>query len=166
MRTFLGFIFTISSYLSVLFVRKTLALLRRIPFVSIILFGVSEVCLILFDFIFKLSGSIIATCKGELKSYIDEINLINDVKLNVSGKYILNALMTRKDTPKHLKFGNKFSTISDTMGRVPNIPPFGLWAKDVFLDTIEDEHCAKAVELNNKALLKRVNELNLIPKTT
>lgn len=162
MRYFLVFAFTISSYFLVLFVRKTVALLRRIPFVSIILFFVSELCLLIFDLIFKVSGAIVATCKRELKSYIDEINLINDVKLNVSGKYILNALMARKDTPSHLKFGNKFSTVSDTMGRVPNMPPFGLWSKDVFLDSIEDEHCAKAVELNNKALIKRVTELNLI----
>lgn len=161
MRTFLGFIFTIGSYFLVLFVRKVVALLRRIPFVSIGLFLVSEICLTLFDAIFKIIGSIIATCKGELDEYTHEIAIINDVKLNVSGKYILNALMTRKDTPSHLKFGNKFSTVSDTMGRVPNMPPFGLWCKDVFLDSIEDEHCAKAVELNNKALIKRVKELGL-----
>ena len=161
MRTFLGFIFTIGSYFVVLFVRKTLALLRRIPFVSIGLFLVSEICLTLFDAIFKISGFVIATCKGELKEYTHEIAIINDVKLNVSGKYILNALMTRKETASHLKFGNKFSTVSDTMGRVPNMPPFGLWSKDVFLDSIEDDHCAKAVELNNKALIKRVKELGL-----
>lgn len=161
MRNFLGFIFTLVSYFLVLFVRRTLALIRRIPFVSIGLFIVSEICLVLFDVIFKIAGTCVATYKGELKEYHKDLAIVNDVKLNVSGKYILNALMTRKDTPSHLKFGNKFSTVSDTMGRVPNMPPFGLWAKDVFLDTIEDEHCAKAVESNNKALIKRVKELGL-----
>mgnify|MGYP003435240263 CR=1 FL=1 len=161
MRTFLSFIFTIGSYFIVLFVRKTLALLRRIPLVPIALFLISEACLLIFDFVFKVSGFVIATYKKELKHYTHEIAIINDVKLNVSGKYILNALMTRKETASHLKFGNKFSTVSDTMGRVPNMPPFGLWSKDVFLDSIEDDHCAKAVELNNKALIKRVKELGL-----
>lgn len=162
MRTFLGFIFTISSYFIVLFVRRTLALIRRIPFVSIGLLIVSEICLVLFDVIFKIVGTCVATYKGELKEYHKDLAIINDVKLNVSGKYILNAAMSKVHNPKHLKFGNKFSTVSDTMGRLPYMTNFGLWAKDVFLDTIEDEHCAKAVELNNNALIKRVKELKLL----
>jgi hypothetical protein len=70
--------------------------------------------------------------------------------------------MTKGNVPDHLKYGNQFSTVSDQTGRLPVLTRFGYWIKDVFLDTIDKDHCAKAVQLNNKALLNRVKELELL----
>jgi hypothetical protein len=84
-----------------------------------------------------------------------------DKKLNVSGQHLLNATMIKGDAPDYLKFGNQFSTISDQTGRLHKLTGFGYFIKDVFLDTIDKDHCAKAVQLNNKALLTRITELKL-----
>ena len=87
-----------------------------------------------------------------------------DKKLNVSCQYVLNALLIKGEVDENLKYGNQFSTVSDQMGRIPkaNDTRFSIWCEDVLLDTIEKEHCAKAVQLNNNALIKRVTELQLI----
>lgn len=139
--------------------------LKRIPFGALILYIVSDLCVFIFDKIFITIGSFVAICKGkgELKRYWKRNAYINDVKLSVSGEYILNATLRHKNNPSHLKFGHPFHSISDIMGRL-RLTKFGKWCDDKFLDTIEKRHIEKAVELNNAALIKRVKELNILKK--
>lgn len=144
--------------------RQIIALLDKIPVVDIALYWVARICYFIFDELFMAIGSIIALCKGngEYGRFKKSNAIMLDKKLNVSGQYIFNALFIKGQVPDHLKFGNEFSTISDQMGRLPSMTKAGSWSKDVLLDTLEDEHCAKAVQLNNNALIKRVKELQLL----
>lgn len=102
--------------------------------------------------------------KGALGNYWKDNAIMLDKKLNVSGQHLLNAAFIDGQVPEHLKFGNGLSTVSDQMGRLPKMTEAGHWSRYVLLEFLDENHCAKAVELNNKALLKRVNELKLLEK--
>jgi hypothetical protein len=161
---FLAFILTKIAYYLVLVVRRIWKLLSKIPLVDLALYIVADLLYFLLDKLFMTIGTIVAMVKGkgEVARYWKSNAIMLDKKLNVSGQYLLNALLTKKDTPTQFKFGSEFSTVSDTIGRVPELPIFGHWCSDVMLNSIEPDHCAKAVQSNNKSLLKRVNELNLL----
>lgn len=143
-------------------IRWVLKMLGKIPIVGIVLVIVSKVCYsLLNDILFAINAGI-ADYKGELDPFLKSNAVMNDKKLNVAGQYTLNAVMIKGEAEPSLKFGNQFSTVSDQMGRLPQMTKFGTWCKDVFLDTLEKDHCAKAVQLNNNALIKRVTELQLL----
>lgn len=158
---------TIPKYTLILW-RRIESIIKVIPFGAFALVIVAFICYVIFDLLFMIIGSFVGMFKrkGELKRYWKSNSVMWDKKLNVSGQYILNALLIKGDVPDHLKFGKEFSTISDQMGRIPksNDTEVSAWCEDVMLDSIEKDHCAKAVQLNNKALLKRVTELNLLSK--
>lgn len=166
MKTFLGFIFTQICRWPFKAFRIIRKLLDKIPVVDILLYMVAELIYFVLDKPMVIINSCIAIYKGngEYGRYKKANAIMLDKKLNVSCQYVLNGLMIKGEVEKHLKYGNQFSTVSDQMGRIPkaNETRFSIWCEDVLLDTIEDEHCAKAVKLNNAALIKRVKELQLI----
>lgn len=164
-----AFILTTIPKYFVIFLRVLKDIVKVIPFGAFALVVVGRFAHLAFNEILFIINSVWAYCIGgnkELKRYWKSNPIMNDKKLNVVGQYTLNAVMISGEVEQHLKFGCEFSTVSDQMGRLPKMTPFGTWCKDVFLDTIEGNHCALAVELNNKALLKRVNELNLLNNKT
>ena len=164
MKTFLAFILTQICRWPAKALRTIVKYLDKIPVVDILVYFLAEAIYFVLDKPMVLINSCIAISKGngEYRRYKMSNSIMIDKKLNVSSQYLLNATLIKGDVEPHFKFGNEFSTVSDQMGRLPKMTTFGYWCKDVMLDTIEDEHCAKAVELNNNALLKRVNELNLL----
>ena len=151
-------------------IKALLAIIRFIPFGALTLYIVSDLCVFVFDKLFLTIGTIASYFKNqdeenefaETEAYWKDNAIINDIKLNVSGKYVLNALLRKKDNPPHLAFGNRFHTVSDTMGRI-KLTKFGRWWDQTFLNALEPSHTKKAVELNNKALLNRAKELGLTP---
>jgi hypothetical protein len=162
-KDFLNFIFTQVSRITMLVIRFVLKLLNKIPFVDLALYIVADLCYFLLDKVFMTIGTFVCMFKGNgaVGRYWKINAIMLDNKLNVSGQHLLNATMIKGEVPQHLKFGNPFSTVSDQTGRLPKLTGFGYFIKDVFLDTIDKDHCAKAVQLNNKALLKRITELKL-----
>lgn len=171
MKTFLSlasFFVTIFCYAIVFSFRFIWKQLSRIPIVDLALYITADLCFFLFDKLFMTIGTFIAMKKGngEVSRYWKSNAVMLDKKLNVSGQYILNWLMIKGEVESYLKFGNEFATVSEHMGRLPksNDTEFSIWCEDVMLDSIEKDHCAKAVELNNTALIKRVTELNLLNK--
>jgi len=164
MRNFLGFILTQLCRWPVKAIRVIRKLLDKIPIIDILLYIVADTLYFLLDKPMVFINSCIAIYKGngEYGRYKKSNAIMLDKKLNVSCQYVLNATLIKGEVEPHFKFGNQFSTISDQMGRLPKMTGFGYWSKDVMLDTIEDEHCAKAVQLNNLALIKRVKDLQLL----
>lgn len=162
--TFLAFILTQLCKVPVVVLRFLHKWLSKIPVVDIVVYIVADFVYFLLDKPMVVINSCIAIYKGngEYGRYKKSNAVMLDKKLNVSSQYVLNGLMIKGEVPEHLKFGNQFSTVSDQMGRIPVMTEVGFWSKDVFLDTIEDEHCAKAVKLNNEALIKRVKDLQLL----
>lgn len=141
-------------------------LLSRIPVINLVIYIVADLCYFLLDKAFMTIGTIVCMIKGNgaVGRYWKDNAIMLNKKLNVSGQHLLNAAFIKGPVEPHLKFGNGFSTVSDQMGRLQKMTQAGFYSRDVFLETLEDNHCAKAVELNNKALLKRVQELKLLDK--
>jgi hypothetical protein len=147
-------------------IRIIVNVLKLIPLLDLIVYIVADACYFLLDKVGLTIGTFIRIPKGNgsVGSFWKDNAVMKDKCLNVSCQDILNAVMIKGPVEPHFKFGNQFSTVSDQMGRLQKMTAAGRWSKDVFLDTIEDNHCAKAVELNNTALLKRVEELKLFDK--
>lgn len=140
---------------------------KKLPLGAFILVIVGKVAALIFNELGFVINSVLAYHAGgnpELRRYWKSNAVMNDKKLNVTLQYTLNAVFIKGKVSECLEFGCEFSTVSDHIGRLPQVQPFGVWTRDVFLDSIEDNHCGKAVELNNKALLKRVTELNILNK--
>jgi hypothetical protein len=167
MRNLIHFILTTIPQYCVKLVRWFEAIIKKIPLGAFALVVVGRFFASLLNGIGFLVNSYMAYDIGgtpELRRYWKSNAVMNDKKLNVTLQYTLNAVMITGEVEQHLKYGQEFSTISDQMGRIPKVNDtrFSIWCEDVLLDTIEKEHCAKAVQLNNNALLKRVKELKLI----
>lgn len=77
---------------------------------SLIVLITSWVCKWLLDKIFFIHGTFVAITRGELTAYWKELAIVNDVYLNVSGKYLLNQRLSKNQV-----FGNRLMTVSAAM---------------------------------------------------
>lgn len=152
---------------ALIFLLKLFRTLRQligyIPFGKFALVLTSKLCVLLFDGLFFLIGTLVTALKfksGELSQYWEENAVIEDIKLGVSGQHTLNFLLRSKDNPPHLKIGHRLHTISDMLGRFKPTKQ-GLWWRDKLLEKIDTSHCQKSVKNGNRALLKRVDELGI-----
>ena len=121
--------------------------------IEIVLLIVSDIAKKLFALIFLLIGIVVSSFKWELRSYLKEVAVMNDVYLNVVGKYPLNGALSANGEG----FGNRLQSISCGMG-LYKLTKFGkLCSKG--LDVLEKEHCKKAVELHKQNIKKEYEKL-------
>lgn len=118
--------------------------------IEVILLIVSDIAKKIFALAFFIIGIIVSSCKWELRSYLKEVAIINDVYLNVVGKHSLNATLGKG-------FGNRLQSISCAMGLV-KLTKFGKSCSKG-LDLLEKDHCKKAVEIHKKNIKAEYDKL-------
>jgi len=121
--------------------------------IELILLIVSDICKKTFALIFLLIGIVVSSCRWELRKYLKEVAIMNDVYLNVVGQHTLNGALSANGKG----FGNRLQSISCAMGIVP-LTKFGK-ACDKGLDILEKEHCKKAVQIHKLNITKEFYEL-------
>lgn len=112
--------------------------------IELILLIVSDIAKKIFALIFLLIGIVVSSCRWELRKYLKEVAIINDVYLNVVGQHTLNGVLSTNGKG----FGNRLHSISAAMGIV-SLTKFGKWCSKG-LDLLEKEHCKKAVEIHKQ----------------
>ena len=116
--------------------------------IEVILILISWACKKAFALLFFIHGCVVASFRLELRQYLREIAVIDDVYLGVTGQYFLNATMRKGG----YKFGNRLLTISATIF-LTDLSKFGkFW--NLFLNKLEKDH-AKNAYLNAKELMKK-----------
>lgn len=95
---------------------------------------------------FFIHGSYIAARRWELLSYWEDIAIINDVWLNVLGKYSIQQAVSENQP-----FGNRLMTISAAM-YLAKLHDFGEWCKDQ-VNKMEANHFEIAYN-NHRAAIK------------
>lgn len=113
--------------------------------IELVLILVSHLCKKVFSLIFFLYGCFMASIRWELKAYLKEVAIINDVYLNVVGKYALNQALCHEPV-----FGNRLQTVSAAMAKA-RLHKFGMfWHR--FVEWLEKDHFKKADENHVKAI--------------
>jgi hypothetical protein len=94
--------------------------------------------------------------KEELKDFILECSIMDDVDLNQVGKYPLNDYMHTGGP----EAGNRFQTVSCWLGLTNPNKRVTWWVK--WLDKRDPNHCLKAVEFHKRRVLREAQALGLI----
>lgn len=120
--------------------------------IEIVLLIVSNICKKLLSKVFFIHGSYIAICRGEIKSYLKSCAIINDVALNVKGKYLLNQRLS-----KNKVFGNPLMTVSAAT-HLAILEPAGVkWKKRI--NKLDSDHFEKAYESYKKQIIEASKNL-------
>ena len=133
--------------------------LNKILLVKLCVLLLAITCKIVFFLLFLVYSALFAFIDGRLIEFIDEVSIILDVLLNVTGQYPLTHTLVKKGGVKH---GNRLYTISADIGknqRINKISNFGIWINKYILDKLDRNHIKKAIENNN---IRIINEYNKI----
>jgi hypothetical protein len=119
---------------------------------NIILILLSHIAKKIFQLIFFLIGVIVSSCRWELKTYLKEIAIVNDVYLNVVGQHSLNGVLSTNGTG----FGSRLQTVSAAMGWI-KLTKFGKYCSKL-LSKKDKDHCEKALAFHKENIIKEYNK--------
>lgn len=107
----------------------------------------------MFALIFLLIGLVVSSFRWELRKYLKEVAIVNDVYLNVIGQHSLNGVLSSNGKG----FGNRLQTISCAM-YIVKLTKFGSDANNG-LSGLENDHTKIAYELHKQNIINEYNSL-------
>lgn len=120
--------------------------------IELLLLITSNVCKKLLGKVFFIHGCYIAIQSGELKSYLKRLAIVNDVALNVKGKYLLDQRLSKNQV-----FGSPLMTVSAAI-QLSKSEPAGLkWKKRI--NKLDADHFEKAYESYRKQITEAYTNL-------
>lgn len=120
---------------------------------ELLLYLVSRICEKLLSGFFFWWGVVRSAYKSELRQYLKQVAIVNDVDLNVTGQYFLNDTM-RLSGPQA---GNRLQTVSCWMG-MAQLNKWGLKWKS-WLNRLDKDHCLNAVKFHRENIAKEAHDL-------
>lgn len=99
---------------------------------------------------FLIHGSYIAIKRWEFLRYLEDVAIINDVWLNVVGKYSIHQAISENPV-----FGSRLQTISAAM-YLAKLHNFGIWC-GIQVEKLDENHFEKAFN-NHKEIIKKEYE--------
>jgi len=121
--------------------------------IEVILLIVSYLAKKAFALIFLLIGLIVSSFKWELRKYLKEVAIVNDVYLNVIGQHSLNGVLSSNGKG----FGNRLQTISCAMYLI-KLTKFGNESSEG-LSKLEKGHIKIAYEAHKQNIINEYNNL-------